>query len=139
LSGWVLDASMVLAWVLPDESSEEADRFFSLVSPEDPLWVPCLWWFEITKALVAARRRDRLTEAEAVRAIHLLGELRVETDVVIGVDIAWRWQTIAETYGLSVYDAAYFELSQRKAAGLATLDEKLKHVAQKVGVPLLQN
>lgn len=137
MKGWVVDASMVLAWVLPDEHSEGADRFFEVVSSEDTLRVPCLWWFEIINALVAAKRRHRLTETEAVRAIHVLGKLQLETDSFSGVDAAWRLQILAETYGLSAYDSAYLELSQRRAAGLATLDERLRDAAKQAGVPLL--
>ena len=137
MKGWVIDASMALAWVLPDEHAEEADRFFEVVSSEDILWVPCLWWFEITNALVAAKHWNRLTETEAVNAIHVLGKLQLETDSFSGVDAAWRLKVLAETYGLSGYDSAYLELSQRRAAGLASLDERLRDAAKQVGVPLL--
>jgi len=56
---WVLDASMALAWALPDETSLQADRFLSRVSAEDVLWVPSLWWYEVANALILAERRKR--------------------------------------------------------------------------------
>lgn len=38
----VLDCSLALAWALPDETSERADRCLVPVSPKDVFWVrPC--------------------------------------------------------------------------------------------------
>ena len=34
---WVLDASIALAWALPDEASDQADRFLSRVTAKDVL------------------------------------------------------------------------------------------------------
>ncbi|MEI9478624.1 MAG: type II toxin-antitoxin system VapC family toxin [Deltaproteobacteria bacterium] len=63
---WVLDASIALAWALPDEASDQADRFLSRVTAKDVLWVPSLWWYEVANALVVAERRKRLTEADGI-------------------------------------------------------------------------
>ena len=52
---WVLDASMALAWALPDDTSLQADRFFNRVAAGDGLWVPSLWWYEVANA-----RRENL-------------------------------------------------------------------------------
>jgi predicted nucleic acid-binding protein len=50
---------------------------------------------------------------------------------------AWRETlSLARTYQLSVYDAAYLELASRRGLPLATLDGKLKPAAAAVGVPL---
>ena len=136
MTGWVIDASMALAWVFPDERSDEADRFFEHVAPGDARWVPSLWWLEVTNALLSARRRGRLTEAEAVRAIQIFGELQLETDALTGAEGAWRLHVLAKRYVLSAYDAAYLELAQRKTLGLATLDEKLSEAARQSGLPV---
>jgi len=39
---WVLDASIALAWALPDETSLQADQFLSRISGKSTLWVPSL-------------------------------------------------------------------------------------------------
>ena len=44
---WVLDCSLALAWGLPDEQSPTADEFFTIDHPQQDLWVPPLWWFEL--------------------------------------------------------------------------------------------
>ena len=37
---YVLDGSLALAWVLPDETSPDADRFVDRLMLRDVLWVP---------------------------------------------------------------------------------------------------
>lgn len=131
---WVLDCSVALAWALPDESSAKADDFLESLEPDDKLWVPALWWYELSNALVAAQRRQRLTEAERLQLTELYELLPIHTDSHLNPDAAWRLQAIAKAEGLSAYDAAYLELAQRKGIGLATLDKRLGAAARKTGV-----
>ena len=72
---WVLDASLALAWALPDETSRQADRFLARVSRESTLWVPALWWYEIANALTVARRRHRVAEEDTLRLVQLYATL----------------------------------------------------------------
>ncbi len=134
---WVLDCSLALAWVLPDETSARAEKFLAQVSTKNILWVPALWWYEISNALVNARLRYRLAEADSMRAVELYGTLPIETDLDLGSDTAWRFQALAREYSLSAYDAAYLELAQRRGLGLATLDRHLMMAARKAGVKIL--
>jgi hypothetical protein len=39
----------------------------------------------------------------------------IETDVLLNVDALWRFHALAEEHGLSAYDAACLELTQRRA------------------------
>jgi predicted nucleic acid-binding protein len=130
---WVVDSSIALAWGLPDETSKEADRFLSRISLRSVLWVPALWWYETANALLMAQRRKRLGEAERIRLMELYQRLPIRTDVALDSDIVWRLHTLAIEYNLSVYDAAYLELAQRRGLGLATVDRSLRHAAQKAG------
>jgi predicted nucleic acid-binding protein len=131
---WVVDSSIALAWALPDETSKEADRFLSRISMRSVLWVPALWWYEMANALLMAQRRKRLGEAEKIRLMELYGRLPIHTDVALDSDIVWRLHTLATEYNLSVYDAAYLELAQRRGLGLATVDRSLRVAAQKAGM-----
>ena len=133
----VLDCSLALAWALPDETSARADRFLSQLSSESVLWVPALWWYEISNALTNAQRRHRLAEADSIRAVELYGILPIQTDLELSPDAVWRFQTLARKYSLSAYDAAYLELAQRRGVGLATLDRHLATSARKAGVKVL--
>ncbi len=131
---WVLDASMALAWVLPDETSVQADRFLSRVTAKDVLWVPSLWWYEVANALIVAERRNRLTEADGIQLRELYGALPIKTDMISGPEGIERLRTLAGEYNLSAYDGAYLELALRKGLGLATVDLHLQSASQKAGV-----
>jgi predicted nucleic acid-binding protein len=131
---WVLDSSLALALALPDETSEQADHFFSRVSTESILWVPALWWYEMANALIGAERRKRLAEKERMRLTELYRMLPIQTDTVLDSDAMYRFQTLAMEYELSAYDASYLELAQRRGLGLATLDQRLHSAALKAGV-----
>ena len=49
---WVVDCSFTAALFLPDESSTKVRFFFEKLKDDDTLWVPILWWYEITNVLV---------------------------------------------------------------------------------------
>jgi predicted nucleic acid-binding protein len=132
----VLDSSFALAWGLPDETSLLAEQFLEHLSEEDVLWVPSLWWYEISNALVVAQRKRRLTEADRFGLMDLYGNLPLQTDSHLTSEIVGRLQGLAHERGLSAYDAAYLELAIRKSASLATLDQKLATAARQVGIAL---
>jgi predicted nucleic acid-binding protein len=118
----VLDCSLALAWALPDETSRPADRFLARLSRNDNLWVPALWWYEVANALTMAQRRERVAEVDRRRIIQLYSMLPIRTDTFLDTETVWRWQSLAQEYTLSAYDAAYLELALRRGLGLATLD-----------------
>jgi predicted nucleic acid-binding protein len=134
----VLDCSLALAWVLPDETSGRADRLLRQVSGQSGLWVPALWWYELANALVTVQRQNRLPPADVLRAVELYRLLPIRTDTALNADSAWRFQNLAHAYGLSAYDAAYLELAQRRGVALATLDRGLSGAATKAGVGLVR-
>ena len=136
---WVLDASMALAWALPDETSVQADRFLSRVTARDVLWVPSLWWYEVANALIVAERRKRLTEADGIQLRELYGALPIKTDMISNPEGVERIRTLAREYNLSAYDGAYLELALRKGLGLATVDLNLQSASQKAGVRILRS
>ena len=129
VTGWVLDTSMALAWGFPDESAPAADRFWDEVERGARLVVPALWWCECANALVVARRRDRLSERQRHRMSALLASLPVETASAPSGEDLLRLQVVALRNGLTAYDAAYLDLAQVNAAGLATLDQRLAAAA----------
>lgn len=135
---WVLDASMALAWALPDEASLQADRFLSRVSARDVLWVPSLWWYEVANALILSERRKRLTEADGIQLRELYGMLPIKTDTIIGPDTIERLRNLAREYNLSAYDATYLELTLRRGLPLATLDRNLRSATEKAGIRIFR-
>ena len=84
---WVTDASFAASLFLPDETSSGARRFFGELKPSDALWVPSLWWHEITNVLIIAERRKRLTHADVTKIFTLYSQFNIETDALSGTQI----------------------------------------------------
>ena len=55
----VIDASLIAAWVLPDEHVPTADQI--IAGLQQPVIVPSVFPFEISNILLVAIRRGRLT------------------------------------------------------------------------------
>jgi predicted nucleic acid-binding protein len=80
-----------------------------------------------------AERRHRTTPADTSRALTLLGALPIEIDHRTGEMINNSTLSIARSYALTVYDAAYLELCLREGLALATLDAKLAKAISSLG------
>ena len=61
---FVVDASIVAAWLLPDESNELAERARLAMTSEDAL-APDLLLHEIRNILIVSERRNRLMQRRA--------------------------------------------------------------------------
>jgi hypothetical protein len=59
----VIDASIALAWFLPDESSAYALTALAAVE-QSTIHVPDLWAYEVANGLVIASRRKRIKPAD---------------------------------------------------------------------------
>lgn len=135
---WVADASFAATLFLPDETSPAARRFFAGLKPSDEVWVPSLWWYEITNVLIMAERRKRLTSADVVKIFSLYSQFNFETDTLSSAKYSDKIYEIAKTCHLTAYDSAYLELAMRKDATLATLDVQLVKAARLSGVKLFR-
>jgi hypothetical protein len=63
MPGLVVDASIALAWALPDEGSAYAEAALSVVE-QNSLRVPEIWPREIANGLAVAYLRKRITPAD---------------------------------------------------------------------------
>jgi len=97
--------------------------------------VPELWYYEISNALMVAERRGRATAA--LVSAHLQDIERLAAFLEVGAATPSALVGAARQSGLTVYDAAYFELALRRSLPLATVDLKLRAAAQKAGIELL--
>lgn len=133
MTSFVLDASVTLNWCLGEEPHPAAEAATGRLRDASAA-VPALWWFEVGNGLIMAERRKRLSEEQSVRFLGLLAVLPIEVDRSPS-QIAVL--TLARRHKLTVYDAAYLELSQRLAVPLATLDADLRSAARAEMVGLL--
>ena len=130
MSGLVVDASIVAAWLSDDEHESRADRALIRLE-EDGATVPQLWHLETRNFLLTAERRGRLSSSEVMERLDALKDLPIRTDDEPDLQSAFD---LARAYGLSLYDAVYLELARRQGAELATLDRALGRAAAAEGV-----
>jgi len=109
---------------------------FELVSASGA-WVPSLWPIEVANSLQAGVRRGRITAEFRDTALADLASLSISVDPET-TTYAWgNTLQLADRYGLTVYDAAYLELAQRRSLPLASLDVPLCNAARNAGVGLV--
>ena len=132
---FVIDASVVVAWCLEDESSEAADAAVNRVMAEGGI-APAHWPIEIASALRSAERRGRLDEASIGRLRPRLTALPIE---ILPVEFSTALSVIetARRHDLSVYDACYLDLADIRGVGLATVDVRLAQACRVAGIPLI--
>ena len=132
----VLDSSAALAWIYGDEATDPIRRVFNAVADEGA-FVPSLWRLEIANSLTTAVRRGRVDHEFRRAALADLSDL----DIIVDVQTDSRaWNTtleFADRFVLTVYDAAYVELAQRRALPLATLDRDMQRAGARLGLRLL--
>jgi len=132
---YVIDPSVALAWLLPDETNARADALRMAVEGGADAWIPAHWWLEIGNGLLKAERRGRITPEQVAQALSLVNALPLEEDEETAEQIPVRTLTLARKHGLTIYDASYLELAQRRGATLATFDEQLLTAAAKEKIP----
>jgi predicted nucleic acid-binding protein len=124
---FVLDSSVALAWVLPDERSAPIDQLADQLATDRAI-VPAMWPFEILNALLTATRRARISSNDLHGLLGELARLPVEIEQVTMLGQLEAIGSLAARHGLTCYDAAYVELAKRRNMPLATLDKRLRDV-----------
>jgi predicted nucleic acid-binding protein len=132
---FVLDSSVALAWLLPDEANPSADALADRLTQQAAL-VPAIWPLEVGNALLMAQRRSRIKDEDLLRLAAIVSALPIHVDQSPSAPALGAVLELAKRLGLTTYDAAYIELAQRRALPLATSDEKLRQacVAAKLSV-----
>ncbi len=133
----VVDASVALAWALPDESSAYADAVLAVVEREG-LLVPELWAREVANGLAVAYRRNRITSADEKAFLAALSHLSIEVEDASPLTVVRDGTAAAMRYGLTAYDAAYVVLASRERLVLATLDAPMRKAAEQSGVTIFR-
>jgi predicted nucleic acid-binding protein len=130
---FVLDCSVTMAWVFPDEANASTDALRESLL-KDSAVVPALWPMEVGNVLLVATRRGRLTEDDWPRIRDDLMALPIDVDTESCDRVLDTVLPIANEHNLSVYDAMYLELSLRLGLPLATLDRRLRAAGKAAGV-----
>lgn len=126
----VLDASIVIALVLPDEQSPSHLTGEALIGSI----APTLWPYEVLSALRSAERSGRIAQGDVQNAASALARLPIEF-------VHPNYQEVVSTSracDLSIYDASYLALAARYGAPLATLDSRLTSAAATLGIATIR-
>jgi len=137
MSRLVIDASITLSWLLPDEVNAASLAVRNDLAKAEGVWVAAHWRLEVCNSLWMAERRKRLDAAGVAQAVALFTQLPVIVDPETNNRAGAETLALARQHALSVYDAAYLELALRRGATLASVDEALQTVARRRGVEVL--
>lgn len=132
----VLDSSVALAWIYSDETTTGVTRVLQMVSTRGA-WVPGLWRLEVANILEMGVRRGRHNAAFRDSTLADLALLPISTDPETEPHAWGATLRLAAEHRLTLYDAAYLEMAQRRGLPLATLDADLRTAAKNEKVTLL--
>ncbi|HET7882050.1 MAG TPA: type II toxin-antitoxin system VapC family toxin [Acetobacteraceae bacterium] len=131
-----MDASVTLAALIEEERSAEAREILRAVI-DDSAVVPGLWFLEVGNVLLIAERRRSLTAAARRDHLDDLSRLPIVIDNETAGHAWHETMEHAVAHRLTLYDAAYLELSLRRQLPLATFDTALRRAAAAAGVGLV--
>lgn len=125
-----------MAWCFEDEATPATEDVLDQVV-ESNAFVPSIWRFEVGNALQMAIRRKRISDVFRDDALAKLLAMPITVDAETD---AHAWTTalrLSGRFGLTLYDAAYVELAQRRGLPLASLDQEMRAAAPALNVELL--
>jgi len=126
------DASAILSLAYDDEDTDYGHSLLDAIA-ENHAVVPTLFWFEVRNALLMGERRGRIAAEQTATFLVDLEILPFEVDDQPNESAV---MALARQHTLTVYDAAYLELAQRRGASIATIDRALIRAAIATGVTI---
>lgn len=113
----IVDASVALKWVLPEENSAAARALW-----QEDLAAPDFWIVELANALWRRTIQKELSYKEAARRLTRLHQAPVRTLLTVDhIDDAFR---LAAELEHPVYDCLYLAAAMREGAQLVTADHR---------------
>jgi predicted nucleic acid-binding protein len=132
----VLDSSVTLAWLHPDEARANNNLIFEQIAANGA-WVPGLWRLEVANVLEMGIRRGRYDRDFVEAVLTDLSILPIHLDPDTDKQAWGSTARLAARHRLTLYDAAYLELALRRSLPLASIDKELRTAARTEGVELL--
>jgi len=120
VSAFVLDASVVIKWFVPEIHSDRAKR---LLETANQYVAPDLLFAEVGNTIWKKVRRGELKAEDARRLAEEIPGIALETIPTRG--LLADAEALAIATGLTVYDALYVTLAIRMDISLITADERL--------------
>ena len=118
----IVDASVILSAFFPDEAQGQAQALIrDHVIGHLELAAPTLLLYEVTNAVLQARRRERINDEKADDILSSFEGLRIALKPV-------SWQQMlpqAVRFDCSAYDAAYLALAEATGQPMVTADSRM--------------
>ncbi len=131
---FVVDNSVTVAWSV----SSQADRYSRLLlerARREDIYAPHVWPLEFLNTLRMLERRARLLAHQVDGIVARISKMRIRVETVLADNRTLI--EISRRHDLSIYDASYLELAQRRGLPLATRDTPLQRAARTAGVVLV--
>ncbi|MGL4288828.1 MAG: type II toxin-antitoxin system VapC family toxin [Phreatobacter sp.] len=133
---FVLDASIAVAALAPDEHGELSDTYRDLLlSPG--IVVPPIWAIEVMHVFRRKVHRGAISRALADEAIDTLAVMAVETLDMPAESCFGEIRALSRAHRLNPYDAAYIDAALRTGLPLATIDQGMRLAARAEGLIVL--
>jgi len=128
----VLDASVILKWVLPDETDSPAALAYlnQHIEGTNPIAVPELLFYEIANALAT---KTSLLSADIIERFTLIVGAELES-YHLNIDTFSEAIQMSKRFKISLYDSSYIALAQLLGCDMITADSRLRS-----SVKVLQN
>jgi predicted nucleic acid-binding protein len=126
----VVDASIVLQWLLETPTEGGRTVLENHVEGRDPLVAPELLSYEVGNVLV---RKTRLTPAAITAAFDHFLDLEIQT-YTLGTAEYRESLRLAGRYKLTMYDASYVSLAVALGVDMITADQKLARATTPLGI-----
>ena|SRR2546428_5873596 len=123
----VVDASIVLKWVLEEPDSHVAQALLAeWIDKETALLAPGLLVYEITNSLYRKARKGEITFEEAELSLRKILLTGLEFDFSEDPNLSLKVIELAKRFNLAAtYDLYYLALAQREGCELWTSDTKM--------------
>ena len=131
---FVVDNSITVAWSV----SSQADRYSRVMlerARRENVHAPHVWPLEFLNSLRMLERRARLLAHQVDGIVARISRMQIRVETVLADNRVLI--EISRQLDLSIYDASYLELAQRRGLPLATRDASLQRAARAAGVTLL--
>jgi predicted nucleic acid-binding protein len=133
---FIADASVAIGWVHPAQATRETAAMLDAIEAGAVLEVPALWPLEVANALAVLVRRRKLAVEDRQTGLGWLRALPIRIDHEMASLAFSKLSELASAYGLSVYDATYLELAERRTLALGCKDGPLRKAARHRGIQL---
>ena len=129
----VVDASVVVKWIIPGEPWEEQARAIAekIVSGQVETYAPHLLLYEVASAILKSVLMGVIKFGDGIEALEALEHLGISVQTIEWGDLK-KILELAVTTKLTIYDSAYLHLTRKIGAQLITADSQLKQRGENV-------